>query len=76
MGGKEQKYIKEAFDTNLAPLGPNDFERILKNIGENSLPEPCQGAIHLGLILPRRRSTLSKHDLLLQPILYLGFCIY
>jgi dTDP-4-amino-4,6-dideoxygalactose transaminase len=42
MGGKEQKYIKEAFDTNWWPLGPNvtGFEQdIEKYIGENSLPE-------------------------------------
>jgi hypothetical protein len=34
MGGKEQKYIKEAFDTKVAPLGRmlQDLNRILKNI--------------------------------------------
>jgi dTDP-4-amino-4,6-dideoxygalactose transaminase len=52
----EQKYIKEAFDTNwVAPLGPNvtGFEQdIEKYIGENSLPESSgTAAIHLGLIL-------------------------
>ena len=38
MGGEEQKYVKEAFDTNwVAPLGPNvngfekDLEHYLKN---------------------------------------------
>jgi dTDP-4-amino-4,6-dideoxygalactose transaminase len=57
MGGKEQKYIKEAFDTNwVAPLGPNvtGFEQdIEKYIGENLCRSLSSGtaAIHLGLIL-------------------------
>jgi dTDP-4-amino-4,6-dideoxygalactose transaminase len=35
MSGNEQKYIKEAFDTNwVAPLGPNvtGFEQDIENI--------------------------------------------
>jgi dTDP-4-amino-4,6-dideoxygalactose transaminase len=58
MGGTEQKYVQEAFDTNwIAPLGPNvnGFEKDL----ENYLQEEVQigalssgtAAIHLGLIL-------------------------
>ena len=41
MGGNEQKYVKEAFDTNwVAPLGPNvnGFEQDLVNyMDQNSL---------------------------------------
>lgn len=58
MGGSEQKYVQEAFDTNwIAPLGPNvnGLERDL----EDYLGEECSvgalssgtAAIHLGLIL-------------------------
>ncbi|MNQ29796.1 putative pyridoxal phosphate-dependent aminotransferase EpsN [compost metagenome] len=58
MGGTEQKYVQEAFDTNwVAPLGPNvnGFEKDL----EDYLNEDIQvgalssgtAAIHLGLIL-------------------------
>jgi dTDP-4-amino-4,6-dideoxygalactose transaminase len=58
MGGSEQKYVQEAFDTNwVAPLGPNvtGMEQDLElYLGEGS----CVGAlssgtaaIHLGLIL-------------------------
>ncbi|WP_233861463.1 DegT/DnrJ/EryC1/StrS family aminotransferase [Tenacibaculum piscium] len=58
MGGSEQKYVQEAFDTNwIAPLGPNvnGFEKDLENyIGENS-NVAClvsgTSAIHLALIL-------------------------
>ncbi|MCG8803604.1 DegT/DnrJ/EryC1/StrS family aminotransferase [Tenacibaculum finnmarkense] len=58
MGGTEQKYVQEAFDTNwIAPLGPNvnGFEKDLENyIGENS-SVAClvsgTSAIHLALIL-------------------------
>lgn len=58
MGGGEQKYVKEAFDTNwVAPLGPNvnGFENDLESyIGENS-NVAClvsgTSAIHLALIL-------------------------
>ncbi len=58
MGGGEQKYVQEAFDTNwVAPLGPNvnGFEKDLESyIGENS-NVAClvsgTSAIHLALIL-------------------------
>ena len=58
MSGKEQQYIKQAFDTNwVAPLGPNvnEFESTIQSY----LKEDCYvaalssgtAAIHLGLIL-------------------------
>ncbi|CAL2105889.1 putative pyridoxal phosphate-dependent aminotransferase EpsN [Tenacibaculum sp. 190524A02b] len=58
MGGGEQKYVQEAFDTNwVAPLGPNvnGFEKDLENyVGENS-KVAClvsgTSALHLALIL-------------------------
>ena len=58
MGGKEQKYVQEAFDTNwVAPLGPNvtgleqDLESYLnKNVFVGALSSGT-AAIHLGLIL-------------------------
>lgn len=58
MGGTEQQFVKEAFDTNwIAPLGPNvqGFELDLeKYLGEgNHVASLSSGtaAIHLGLIL-------------------------
>lgn len=57
MGGEEQEYINQAFDTNwLAPLGPNvdAFEReISKYIGGSNVAVVNTGtsAIHLALIL-------------------------
>lgn len=58
MGGNEQKYVQEAFDTNwVAPLGPNvnGFEEDLeKYLGEGSLVGALSAgtaALHLGLIL-------------------------
>lgn len=58
MGGNEQKYVKEAFDSNwVAPLGPNvtGFEQDLENyIGETSYVGALSSgtaALHLGLIL-------------------------
>ncbi|WP_299626048.1 DegT/DnrJ/EryC1/StrS family aminotransferase [uncultured Tenacibaculum sp.] len=58
MGGGEQKYVQEAFDTNwVAPLGPNvnGFEKDLENyLGEKS-HVAClvsgTSALHLALIL-------------------------
>jgi len=57
MGGKEQKFIKDAFDTNwVAPLGPNvnDFETDLASyIGKNRQVVALSSgtaAIHLGLL--------------------------
>ena len=58
MGGSEQKYVKEAFDTNwVAPLGPNvtGFEVALEDYlnDDVSIAALSSGtaAIHLGLIL-------------------------
>ena len=58
MGGGEQKYIKEAFDTNwVAPLGPNvsgfeaDLETYLGNDVFVGALSSGTAAIHLGLIM-------------------------
>lgn len=58
MGGAEEKYVKEAFDTNwIAPLGPNvnGFEKDLETyLGSNvqvGALSSGTAAIHLGLIL-------------------------
>ncbi|MGV7105384.1 DegT/DnrJ/EryC1/StrS family aminotransferase [Flavobacterium sp. U410] len=58
MGGKEQTFVKEAFDANwIAPLGPNvnGFEQDLETyLGENihvAALSSGTAAIHLGLIL-------------------------
>lgn len=58
MGGNEQKYVKEAFDTNwVAPLGPNvsGFEQDLENFQNDNVFVAAlssgTAAIHLGLIL-------------------------
>ncbi|HEX8269195.1 MAG TPA: DegT/DnrJ/EryC1/StrS family aminotransferase [Flavobacterium sp.] len=58
MGGNEQKFVNEAFDTNwVAPLGPNvtGFEQDLETyIGEGSHVAALSSgtaALHLGLIL-------------------------
>ena len=58
MGGTEQQYIKEAFDSNwVAPLGPNvnNFEKDLENyLGNNVFVGALSsgtGALHLALIL-------------------------
>lgn len=58
MGGLEQKYIKEAFDTNwVVPLGPNvdAFEKSLSEyLGDNRhivALSSGTAAIHLGLVL-------------------------
>ena len=58
MGGGEQKYIQEAFDTNwVVPLGPNvdAFEEGLQHFlgGECYVTALSAGtaAIHLGLVL-------------------------
>ena len=57
MGGTEQNYIKEAFDTNwVAPLGPNvnGFEKDLENyLGQNkkvACLSSGTAAIHLALV--------------------------
>ncbi|MFB3389183.1 DegT/DnrJ/EryC1/StrS family aminotransferase [Flavobacterium sp. LAR06] len=58
MGGNEQKYVQEAFDTNwIAPLGPNvngfekDLETYLKSNAHIGALSSGTAAIHLGLIL-------------------------
>jgi Predicted pyridoxal phosphate-dependent enzyme apparently involved in regulation of cell wall biogenesis len=58
MGGTEQQYIQEAFDTNwVAPLGPNvdgleqDLESYLGNQACVGALSSGTAAIHLGLIL-------------------------
>ncbi len=58
MGGSEQKYVQDAFDTNwVAPLGPNvtgfeqDIEAYLGNQSYVAALSSGTAAIHLGLIL-------------------------
>ena len=58
MGGREQDFIKEAFDTNwVVPLGPNvdAFEKNLESFLENNVHVAAltagTAALHLGLIL-------------------------
>ncbi len=58
MGGSEQKFVQEAFDTNwIAPLGPNvsGFEEDLQSyVGEGSQVAALSSgtaALHLGLII-------------------------
>ena len=85
MGGNEQKYVKEAFDTNwIAPLGPNvtGFERDIQSyLGQAShvaVLSSGTAALHLGLQL----LGVGRDDEVLcqsftfsasaNPILYLG----
>jgi dTDP-4-amino-4,6-dideoxygalactose transaminase len=58
MGGSEQKYVQEAFDTNwVAPLGPNvtgmeqDLEQYLASGSAVGALSSGTAAIHLGLVL-------------------------
>jgi dTDP-4-amino-4,6-dideoxygalactose transaminase len=58
MGGNEQHFVQEAFDTNwVAPLGPNvtgfeeDLEQYIKNSSHVAALSSGTAAIHLGLIL-------------------------
>ncbi|MUV03620.1 aminotransferase class I/II-fold pyridoxal phosphate-dependent enzyme [Flavobacterium rakeshii] len=58
MGGNEQKYVNEAFDTNwVAPLGPNvngfegDLETYLLSNSHVGVLSSGTSALHLGLIL-------------------------
>lgn len=58
MGGNEQKYVQEAFDTNwVAPLGPNvngfeqDLESYLGNNSHVAALSSGTGALHLALVL-------------------------
>lgn len=85
MGGSEQKFVQEAFDTNwVAPLGPNvnglenDLENYLGNQSHVGALSSGTAAIHLGLILLGVRAgdavicqsmTFSASA---NPILYLG----
>jgi len=85
MGGNENKYVQEAFDTNwVAPLGPNvnEFENTLQHyIGEHKYVAALSSgtaSIHLALLL----AGVKKGDEVLcqsftfsasaNPILYLG----
>ena len=85
MGGNEQKFVQEAFDTNwVAPLGPNvngfekDLENYLGNQAHVGALSSGTAAIHLGLIL---LGVQAGDEVLCQsmtfsasanPILYLG----
>ena len=85
MGGSEQNYVQEAFDTNwVAPLGPNvnglekDLENYLGNQAHVGALSSGTAAIHLGLIL---LGVQAGDEVLCQsmtfsasanPILYLG----
>ena len=58
MGGNEEKFVKEAFDSNwIAPVGPhiygfeNDLEKYLGQQSHVSTLNSGTAAIHLGLIL-------------------------
>lgn len=58
MGGKEQKYVQEAFDSNwVAPLGPNvtgfenDIESYLQDNVHVAALSSGTAALHLGLVL-------------------------
>ena len=86
MGGSEQKYVQEAFDTNwIAPLGPhvNGFENDLKSFLKNDTKQVAvlssgTAALHLGLI----QLNVGVNDLVIcqsitfsasaNPIVYLG----
>ncbi|WP_299241442.1 aminotransferase class I/II-fold pyridoxal phosphate-dependent enzyme [uncultured Aquimarina sp.] len=85
MGGTEQSYVKQAFDTNwVAPLGPNvdGFEKDIENyLGRNNFVAALSSgtaALHLGLKL----LGVSRGDEVLcqsmtfaasaNPIVYLG----
>ena len=85
MGGNEQKYVREAFESNwVAPLGPNvnGFENDLQDyLGQNCFVgalSSATAAVHLGLIL---LGVKAGDEVICQsmtfsasanPILYLG----
>ena len=85
MGGNEQKYVQEAFDSNwVAPLGPNvnglesDIESYLENDIHVAALSSGTAALHLGLIL---LGVKAGDEVICQsmtfsasanPILYLG----
>jgi dTDP-4-amino-4,6-dideoxygalactose transaminase len=85
MGGTEQKYVQEAFDTNwVAPLGPNvngfekDLEQYLRKNSHVACMSSGTGALHLALIL----AGVTRDDEVIcqsitfsasaNPIVYLG----
>ncbi len=85
MGGSEQKFVQEAFDTNwVAPLGPNvnglesDIEKYLGNQSHVGALSSGTAAIHLGLILlgVQAGDTVICQSMTFSasanPILYLG----
>ncbi|WP_413999302.1 DegT/DnrJ/EryC1/StrS family aminotransferase [Flavobacterium sp. W1B] len=85
MGGSEQKFVNEAFDTNwVAPLGPNvnglekDLENYLGNEAHVGALSSGTAAIHLGLILlgVQAGDTVLCQSMTFSasanPILYLG----
>ncbi len=85
MGGTEQKYVQEAFDTNwVAPLGPNvngfekDLEQYLRKNSHVACMSSGTGALHLALILAGvtrdDEVILSKYyfSASANPIVYLG----
>ena len=85
MGGNEQQFVKEAFDTNwVAPLGPNvtglelDLESYLSNQSAVGALSSGTAAIHLGLVLldVKAGDTVICQSMTFSasanPILYLG----
>ena len=85
MGGTEQNYIQEAFDTNwIAPLGPNvtgfeqDLEQYLGHQAHVGALSSGTAAIHLGLILlgvSKGDEVLVQthtHNASVNPIIYQG----
>ena len=85
LGGSEQKFVQEAFDTNwIAPLGMNvdgfemDLETYLKNEIYVSALNSGTAAIHLGLILlgvTKNDEVLVQthtHNASVNPIIYQG----
>lgn len=85
MGGSEQKYVKDAFDTNwVAPLGPNvnEFENSLQNyLGQNTFVAALNSgtsALHLSLLLAGVKNGDSvicqsfTFSASANPIVYLG----
>nr|WP_310377909.1 DegT/DnrJ/EryC1/StrS family aminotransferase [Flavobacterium sp.] len=85
MGGNEQKFVQEAFDTNwVAPLGPNvtgleqDIEKYIGSEAHVGVLSSGTAAIHLGLII---LGVQAGDEVICQsmtfsasanPILYLG----
>ena len=85
MGGTEQKYVQNAFDTNwIAPLGPNvdgfelDLDSYLGETVYTSALSSGTAAIHLGLLLLGVTTNdevlvqTHTHNASVNPILYQG----